>query len=666
MAQDDISFGISGENAAFMRALKESQDAVKDAAERMHSSFEGVSAVFEKITGALGIFSAALAGGAAFKEAIDTTVELTVSAEDLGRQFGVSATQASILRVALDEAHVSTETFQAAGNAMTRQLNKNEDAFKNAGIAIHEHGGELRNQLDIMLDAIDHLAKLKEGTDRNLEGQRLFGRSWGEMGRIVNVTSEAMREAADKADALGLSVGGEQLAATERYRTAMNDVKDVMTGVKNVIGQAVMPILTELGEWFGSIGPGVVETFRVALAGLAVPFRVITLGLEVIYETGKAVFTQLAQYATTFAQMFNRALHGDFSGAAQAWRSGMGRIEQIGNEYWEKIAADAERTQKRIVDSFAAAIVGPKVTPIASTGGTNASESDLAAKRAMELLREQMHMEDQHAQSRLKMIALDIEETDRFLAGEERAVAAGQRDLELLREQTRANDQNAASRLRSISTQLEESDRFLQSEQRAAQKFQQQWGAAFRNVATAFGSAFLSMARGSQSFGEAMRSMFASIAAAAVENTGKNIAMMALQSAVGRDLGSAQIRKDAGEAAAGAYKAIVGIPYVGPFLAPAAAAVAYAGVLAFDSAEAGYDIPAGLNPVTQLHQREMVLPAPVADTVRNAMSEHGKDAPRGGGSLNVQFVPVGRDHGLVQMKDLAGAIKKLNNRFALS
>jgi hypothetical protein len=62
----------------------------------------------------------------------------------------------------------------------------------------------------------------------------------------------------------------------------------------------------------------------------------------------------------------------------------------------------------------------------------------------------------------------------------------------------------------------------------------------------------------------------------------------------------------------------------------------------------------------------MVLPAPVADTVRNAMSEHGKDAPRTGGSLNVQFVPVGRDHGLVQMKDLAGAIKKLNNRFALS
>jgi len=360
-----------------------------------------------------------------------------------------------------------------------------------------------------------------------------------------------------------------------------------------------------------------VETFRVAIATLVTPFRLLALGFEVVYQTGKAVFTQLAEYAITFGQVINKAVHLDGEGAAQAWRDGMGRIQQIGHDYWEKIAADAEATQQRIVNSFATAIVGPKSTPISSAGGGNASESDAASKRAMELLREETRLEDLHAQARLKGIESALTNSDLLLAEEQREAAAQRRAIELTQQQIRLNDQTAASRLRSIGTQLEDSNRFLQAEQRTAQRFQQQWGAAFRNIAGAFGSAFGSMLRGSESFGQAMRSMFASIAESAVQNAAKNIATMALQSAFGKSLGSAQIRKDAGEAAAGAYKAIVGIPYVGPFLAPAAAAVAYAGVLAFDSAAGGFDIPTGTNPVTQLHQREMVLPEEHADTIRN-------------------------------------------------
>src|SRR5262249_313046 len=153
---------------------------------------------------------------------------------------------------------------------------------------------------------------------------------WGEVAPIVKLTTERMQEARTKAEALGLVVGKEQADSVSKYRAAMTDVSTVMTALANVVGQAVMPVLTKAGEWFGSIGPGLVETFRIAIATLELPFRAIALGLEVIVETGKAVFTQLATYATTFAAMFNRALHGDFSGAAEAWREGMGKIQQIG------------------------------------------------------------------------------------------------------------------------------------------------------------------------------------------------------------------------------------------------------------------------------------------------------------------------------------------------
>ncbi len=91
------------------------------------------------------------------------------------------------------------------------------------------------------------------------------------------------------------------------------------------------------------------------------------------------------------------------------------------------------------------------------------------------------------------------------------------------------------------------------------------------------------------------------------------------------------IMTSAYEAMAAAWKAIVGIPYIGPVLAPVAAGAAFAGVAALankvtSSAAGGYDIPAGTNPITQLHAREMVLPAKHADVIRRMADEGGGDA----------------------------------------
>ncbi|MDV7645771.1 phage tail protein [Acinetobacter baumannii] len=80
------------------------------------------------------------------------------------------------------------------------------------------------------------------------------------------------------------------------------------------------------------------------------------------------------------------------------------------------------------------------------------------------------------------------------------------------------------------------------------------------------------------------------------------------------------IMMSAWEAMAGAFKAMVAIPYVGPILAVGAGAAAF-GLVAglagkIKSARGGYDIPSGVNPITQLHEDEMVLPSQHANTIR--------------------------------------------------
>lgn len=80
-------------------------------------------------------------------------------------------------------------------------------------------------------------------------------------------------------------------------------------------------------------------------------------------------------------------------------------------------------------------------------------------------------------------------------------------------------------------------------------------------------------------------------------------------------------RSAAKGAAASFEKVMAAVPFpANVVLAPLAAAGTFAAITAFGggigSAEGGWDIPAGVNPLAQLHEKEMVLPAPLAEGVR--------------------------------------------------
>lgn len=120
------------------------------------------------------------------------------------------------------------------------------------------------------------------------------------------------------------------------------------------------------------------------------------------------------------------------------------------------------------------------------------------------------------------------------------------------------------------------------------------------------------------------------VAGAAVEKTAeKSTAMTA-------------IGGDAAAAAAGAYKALVGIPVVGPILAPLAAAAAFAAVMAFGNMMPSFD--AGTMNVPQdmtarIHKGEMIVPAGVASAWRAGQAARGFDGGMMGGAaaINLSF-----------------------------
>ncbi len=94
------------------------------------------------------------------------------------------------------------------------------------------------------------------------------------------------------------------------------------------------------------------------------------------------------------------------------------------------------------------------------------------------------------------------------------------------------------------------------------------------------------------------------------------------------------INADAAVAAAGAYAATAQIPYVGPYLAPAAAMEAWAAVMAYAPAAAldvgAWEVPRDM--LANIHKGEMVVPQPFAEGMRSGASGVGRSD---GGDMHV-------------------------------
>lgn len=105
---------------------------------------------------------------------------------------------------------------------------------------------------------------------------------------------------------------------------------------------------------------------------------------------------------------------------------------------------------------------------------------------------------------------------------------------------------------------------------------------------------------------------------------------------------TAVVSANAAEAGSGAAASVSSIPFVGWIMAAGVFAAVMAMVMgakgSIKSASGGFDIPSGVNPVTQLHEDEMVLPAHIANPLRKNLNGDGDmGGGSGGGGLTVHI-----------------------------
>jgi hypothetical protein len=150
--------------------------------------------------------------------------------------------------------------------------------------------------------------------------------------------------------------------------------------------------------------------------------------------------------------------------------------------------------------------------------------------------------------------------------------------------------------------------------------------------------------------------------------TGLEVTAATTEAVTGRAAALGQISANAAVAASGAYAAIAMIPYVGPALAPAAAATAFAGAESFAGALAvpsfavgAWSLPGDM--IAQLHKGEMIVPAFQAEAMRQGATVGGG----GGASLHVTLQAIDTQSGAAFLNaQLPFLAKRLQQHLALN
>ncbi len=214
-----------------------------------------------------------------------------------------------------------------------------------------------------------------------------------------------------------------------------------------------------------------------------------------------------------------------------------------------------------------------------------------------------------------------------------------------------------------------------QDQIKAAEDAAKEWKSYGDTVAGVMNSQVNGLLKGTVTFGQAVKNMTASavedvikycvkwaaehaatiamnIAGLGVQ-TGATVAATAAQTgaiatgaAAQHAINATTVAGDAERAAAGAYAALAGVPIIGPIIAPAAAAVAFAGVEAFGSFDSGaWSLPQDM--LIGAHQGEMIIPqrGGLADEFRG-LASNMRSGAGGGASISANVAPQFHFHSM--------------------
>ncbi|HOW47373.1 MAG TPA: hypothetical protein PLB26_06935, partial [Rubrivivax sp.] len=163
-------------------------------------------------------------------------------------------------------------------------------------------------------------------------------------------------------------------------------VGDVLLAVKKAIGDAVMPVLTKLGEWFTAAGPAAVTVIKGAIGGLTAVFWGLENAVNIVWQVLDSFVFTVAEPVRSLAEALYKLVTGDFKGAADAMTGWTDRVKQRWSAAWDSMVASSTEARDKIWNLFA----NPSEVPAKTPTGKRATDDIDKTDRRMALWEAQL------------------------------------------------------------------------------------------------------------------------------------------------------------------------------------------------------------------------------------------------------------------------------------
>jgi len=349
MADSDIQFKLGMNLDDLFSGLNKASDSISKSTKEMGNSFGGLGKGLEALKGPFLAISGILAGGAMFKEAIDSAKNMGSEVRRLSEYFGVSNQEAGLMAESLKRMGSSADDFIGNADKVLKQVRKNEDRFNQLGVATRGSNGELLQQTVILDNVAKKLNETEEGTNRNMLAQELAGKGGKELALYMQKYAASVEATEKNLKKLGVAIDYDQLVAgTKKYNSAMADINQMTDVMKVSIGSDLMPALTDLATTFADVLPPILKTLSVIIKGIVIGFDTLIFVIKMVGSIWGAIFGALIDSASDVIDVFRKLSSFDFKGAWEASKRAATAIVNNFAAAGEQIAADYQVLGEKI------------------------------------------------------------------------------------------------------------------------------------------------------------------------------------------------------------------------------------------------------------------------------------------------------------------------------
>lgn len=169
-----------------------------------------------------------------YDETVGSTIAYAKEVRDLSTNLGISAEETSKLIQAADDYGISVGTITSALQmAVKRGFTPNIETL-----------AKLADEYNSIQDPVERAARLTD----------VFGRGWTSLTPLLKAGGQAIREAADEAKKLGLTLSEDDVQGARALEVSVDNLNDKVEALKLKVGKDLIPVAINVVDVFGKFG----------------------------------------------------------------------------------------------------------------------------------------------------------------------------------------------------------------------------------------------------------------------------------------------------------------------------------------------------------------------------------------------------------------------------